>query len=93
MHPLTTQLFRLRRYNGKTNPHRNRIERNEVSGFHIHEATERYQERGQKEDAYAVETNRYIDVEGALACLITDANCIAPQETQLKLFEGLNNDN
>ena len=93
IHPFTTLVFRLRRYNGKTNPHTNRIEGNEVAGFHIHEATERYQDRGQKEDAYAVETDRYTDVEGALACLITDANCVVPENTQLNIFEDLDNDN
>ncbi len=86
IHPLTTKVFRLRRYNGKTNPHTNRIERNEVSGFHIHEATERYQKRRQNEDAYAVETIRYSDIEGAVACLIVDANFVVPQNTQLVLF-------
>lgn len=86
IHPLTTRVFRLRRYNGKTNPHTNRIERNEVSGFHIHKATERYQERGQKEDAYAVETKRYTDIKGAVDCLIADANFVIPQNTQLNLF-------
>ena len=93
IHSYTTLVFRLRRYNGKTSPHINRIEGNEVAGFHIHEATERYQDRGQKEDAYAVETNRYSDVKGAIACLIADTNCVIPEKTQLNLFEDHDNDN
>lgn len=39
--PLSNRNFRLRRYNGWTNPHNNRIEKEEVDGFHIHFASER----------------------------------------------------
>lgn len=80
------QVFRLRRYNGWTNPHTNRIEKNEVDGFHIHFATERYQRRGQREDAYAEETSRYNDFEGAVRCLIEDANFQEPLQSQSRLF-------
>ena len=66
--------FRLRRYNGWTSRHRNRLEREIINGFHIHFATERYQRRGLKEDTYAQQTERYSDCEGALRCLIVDAN-------------------
>jgi len=38
----TTQLFRLRRYNGKSHEHTNPIENNTFYDFHIHKATERY---------------------------------------------------
>lgn len=41
-HPGTNQVFRLRRHNGKSHEHRNRIERNFFYDFHIHTATERY---------------------------------------------------
>lgn len=79
--PQSNKTFRLRRYNGSTNPHTNRIERNEVYGFHIHFATERYQLRGQKEDGYAKETDRYSDLNGAVQCLIEDANFEEPSQT------------
>lgn len=70
--------FRLRRYNGWTSRHRNRLEREIINGFHIHFATERYQRKGLKEDAYAQRTERYRDCEGALRCLIVDANFQEP---------------
>lgn len=82
--PPSNRNFRLRRYNGWTHPHNNRIEREEVDGFHIHFATERYQLRGLKEDSYALSTNRYRNLNGALQCLIDDANFAAP--SQLDLF-------
>lgn len=85
--PLSNLDFRLRRYNGWTNPHNNRIEKEEVHGFHIHYATERYQLRGLKEDAYAQATDRYDDFDGALRCLIADANFEEPPELQMTLFE------
>ena len=80
------QVFRLRRYNGSTNPHTNRIEKNEVDGFHIHFATERYQLRRQKEDGYAKKTCRYNDFDGAVQCLIEDANFEERSQSQLRIF-------
>jgi hypothetical protein len=41
--PKSNVVFRLRRYNGKSHEHRNRIERDAFYGFHIHTATQRYQ--------------------------------------------------
>ena len=76
--PPSNRNFRLRRYNGATNPHTNRIEKEVVYGFHIHFATERYQLRGLKEDSYALSTGRYRDLDGALRCLIDDVNCEKP---------------
>ena len=81
--PLSNREFRLRRYNGRTNPHNNRIEKEEVDGFHIHFATERYQQIGLKEDTYAKRTNRYSDFDGALQCLIADANFEGPLQQTL----------
>ena len=72
--------FRLRRYNGWTNPHRNRLEKEEIDGFHIHFATERYQRIGLNEDTYAQTTGRYSDFSGALQCLIADANFEEPAQ-------------
>ena len=55
--------------------------------FHIHVATEQYQEIGTREDAYAEPTERYGDFQGALRCLIEDANLAVPPDPQIGLFE------
>ena len=65
--------FRLRRYNGRSHGHRNLIERQKLPiGFHIHQATERYQLMGCREDAYAEPTDRYGNLWDAVSCLIAD---------------------
>ena len=51
--PDSSKLFRLRRYNGKHGEHTNRIEGTTFYNFHIHQATERYQESGADEDTFA----------------------------------------
>ncbi len=68
----TNKLFRLRRYNGKSHEHKNYIEGNTFYDFHIHMATQRYQELGTKEDAYAEPTDRFSDFSSALECLLND---------------------
>lgn len=57
--PQSNQLFRLRRYNGKSHEHTNQIEHETLYDFHIHMATERYQKIGNNEDTYAEVTDRY----------------------------------
>lgn len=52
-------------------------------------ATERYQEAGMRENAYALPTTRYGDFQGALCCLIDDAGLVAPPDDQPNLFEDL----
>ena len=84
--PGSSQLFRLRRYNDKSQEHSNKIEGVKFYDFHIHVATERYQEFGTREDAYAEPTDRYGDFHGALRCLIADANLEIPPEAQSDLF-------
>ena len=84
--PQSNRLFRLRRYNGKSHEHTNHIERVTFYDFHIHFATERYQEIGAREDTFAEPTDRYSDVAGALACLIADANFDTPPDSQRALF-------
>ena len=85
--PQSNVLFRLLRYNG-SHEHTNYIERTKFDDFHIHKATERYQNReGPKEDGYAEPTDRYSDLRGALKCLIDDANIEIPQDSQASLFE------
>ncbi len=88
--PQSNLLFRLRRCNGKSHPHTNRMEGNSFYDFHIHMATERYQEMGMREDAYAETTDRYGTFDGALQCLYEDANIDVPGglQLELKLAEG-----
>ncbi len=84
----SSQLFRLRRYNGKHGEHTNQIEGNTFYDFHIHEATERYQESGFREDAFAEVTDRYGDFHEALGCMFEDCGFEFPQQAQRELFGG-----
>lgn len=70
--PNTKNDFILRRYNGSSHEHTNKIEGDTLDSFHIHAATERYQERGMDEEAFATPTTRYSTVGDALDCLIED---------------------
>ena len=55
--------------------------------FHIHQATERYQEAGWDEDSYAEPTERFADLHGAIKCILQDCGFILPEGEQLILFE------
>ena len=85
--PQSTQVFRLRRYNGRSHEHTNQIENETFYDFHIHLATERYQDIGAREDAYARPTDRYGTFRGALDCLFRDANFSVPSKAQGDLFD------
>lgn len=82
----SSKRFRLRRNNGKSHEHTNHIEGNTFYDYHIHMATERYQEVGGREDAYAEPTDRHMDFEGALSCMLQDASFILPEGDQSNLF-------
>ena len=84
--PQSNRIFRLRRYNGKSHQHTNYIEGNTFYDFHIHMATERYQDIGGREDSFAEPTDRYDDLVGALSCMQDDARLIAPQGDQPNLI-------
>lgn len=85
--PKTGVAFRVLRYNGMPKrPHNNKIEKQKIYGYHIHSATERYQERGYDEETYVEETDRYNNLEGALQCLIQDANFELPAQLELELL-------
>ena len=87
--PRSNHLFRIRRYNGKSHEHTNHIEHVTFYDFHIHIATQRYQELGTREDAYAEPTGRYADFRGALRCLIGDTNLdILPDPQGEFLFQS-----
>lgn len=85
--PNNSQHFRLCRYNGP-HSHRNKLESEIIQGFHIHQATARYQGSGMKEDSFAVATTRYNDIHGAIDCMIADCAFIVPPEAQTRLFDG-----
>ena len=82
----SNQLFRLRRYNGKSHEHTNQIERDTFYDFHIHYATERYQESGSREDAFAKTTDRYADFHSALRCMLDNCGFEMPQDAQERFF-------
>lgn len=87
--PKSNQLFRLRRYNGKSHEHTNSIEVETFYDFHIHEATERYQEIGAREDTYAQPTTRFSDFHEAISCMIKDCAFETPFDPQRRLFEEI----
>ena len=83
--PRTNIVFRLRRYNGRSHEHTNKLEGDRFYSFHIHKATLRYQEEGFREDAYAEPTDRYADVEGALECMLSNCGFEVPPNPQPRL--------
>lgn len=86
--PKTNQFFRLRRYNGKSHEHTNKLEQKTFYDFHIHMATERYQdESGRCADSYAEPTDRFADFNGAIRCLMEDCGFKNRNNKQRDLFE------
>ena len=85
----SNQLFRLRRYNGKSHEHTNKIESNTFYNFHIHTATERYQELGTREDGYAEPSDRFSDFHTAINCMLSDCGFDVLQNPQTNLFEEI----
>lgn len=84
--PNTNQTFRLRRYNGKSHEHTNAVENQTFYDFHIHTATQQYQEIGMREDSFAEPTDRFADFQGAIRCLLKDCGFVLPRELQGDLF-------
>lgn len=85
--PDSNQLFRLKRYNGKSHEHTNIIESNTFFNFHIHTATERYQDFGTCEDAYAEPSDTFSDYHAAFKCMLRDCSFDVPEKPQTNLFE------
>jgi hypothetical protein len=86
--PKTNQLFRLRRYNGKSHEHTNTLDGQTFYDFHVHKATERYQdESGLREDSYAEPTKSFADFHGAIRAMLGDCGFNVPPNTQGTLFE------
>ncbi len=80
------QIFKLRRYNGKSHRHRNKIENEKFYDYHIHQATERYQIAGSKEETFAQTTELYTDLRGAIYLMMRECNIIEPEGLQQNLF-------
>ncbi len=87
--PKSNLLFRLRRYNGKSNEHTNPIEGDTFYDFHVHETTERYQEIGAREDTYAKATDRFADFQQAISCMLKDCGFEVAENPQGRLFEEI----
>ncbi len=85
--PQSTSHFRLCRYNGKSHEHTNMLESQKFYEFHVHHATERYQQSGLREDSFAEPTIRYQSLSGALECLIQDCHFLMPASHQPGLFD------
>lgn len=81
-------ILRLRRYNG-VHEHTNKLESMRFRGFHIHYATQRYQEAGWDIDDYAEPTEKYGTVDQALELYFNECNFIKPEDEKLqpKLLE------
>ncbi len=78
--PGVNTIFHLRRYNG-THYHSNTIENVRFRTFHIHTATERYQNLGGKNSEHFAEmTTRYADLDGAIECMLEDCGFRDPME-------------
>ncbi len=84
--PQSNRFFRLRRYNGKSHEHTNQIEGDTFYDFHIHTATQRYQDIGEREDTYAQTTDRYSNLTEAIGCMQHDVSLITPANDQLNLI-------
>lgn len=83
--PHSNRVFHLRRYNGR-HKHENKLERDLFMCYHIHHATERYQNiDGADVEAFAEPTDKYADISGALELMIQECNFIKPSGSQLNL--------
>lgn len=86
-------VFTLKRYNGPSHIHRNPLENTFIyEKPHIHISTEKYVRANRKPEGFAVETNRYNSLKGALHCLVNDCNIVGlntepDNANQIKLFD------
>jgi len=83
--PNSNRVFRLRRNNGSSHRHTNRLAGQVVHGFHVHLATERYQLAGLKEDDYAEATTSYGHLAGAIDHMLDAAGFEPPAQGRLAL--------
>ena len=87
------EVLTLKRYNGPSHDHPNHLEKTKVGyNCHIHIASEKYIKANKKPEGFAEATKRYITLDGALHCLVTDCKISGIQTNmdsvnQQKLFE------
>ncbi|MBA3420894.1 MAG: hypothetical protein H0U12_03210 [Thermoleophilaceae bacterium] len=80
----STRVFRLRRHNGSSHVHSNKLEGTTIRfDFHMHTATERYQVAGFKEEDYAEPTDAYGDLPGAVAYMLEVAGFEPPAQRSM----------
>ena len=87
--------FVLRRYNGKhPSQHTNRLEKAHGepnssfrNTFHIHKATQRYQDEGLPIDGYAEETTEYASFDTALQAFVRSNGIVLPGDDEPSLFD------
>ena len=82
--PQKSKLLHIRRYNGKSHLHTNDIEGDTFFEYHIHYATERYQEAGWAIEKYAKLTDKYDNYDGALEYMLADCNFIKPENERIQ---------
>ncbi len=88
--------FVLRRYNGKhPSQHTNRLEKAHDepgstfrNAFHIHKATQRYQEEGLPIDGYAEVTAEYASFDTALQAFVGSNGIVLPGDDEPSLFDS-----
>lgn len=81
------RVFTLKRYNGKSHPHTNHLEKSPMFyDFHIHQATARYQDTKYDAEHYAEPTKRYVNIKEALHCLFDDCKISYSPDAQSKMF-------
>ena len=89
--PNTNKPFILKRYNGKSHQHTNKIERETFYDYHIHIATSRYQEYGGHEEGYAEVTSAFSDLDRALKCMEKECGFVVLRVNEsLEQFEADN---
>src|SRR3990172_607960 len=83
----TNVLFRLRRYNGRSHEHTNTLEGITFYEFHVHHASERYQDLGAREDSFAEPTDRFGTMNGAVQCMLKECSFAFPEGSSGEPFE------
>jgi hypothetical protein len=81
--PQTNKWYILRKYNGSSHTHTNKIERTKLRGYHIHKATERYQQAGYNIEGYAEKTDSYSNWQDALGKMLHECNFKTKEEDLL----------
>lgn len=66
--------YNLIRYNGDHGSHTNTLTNKIITGPHIHRITEEYQKNTTRPEGYAVATDKYVDLNQAIAIFLKDMN-------------------